>query len=534
MTLSRTAKKFYHEQLTKKRVSAASIVTAGTLVATQSIGATSAHASGGVFTVSNCDDTGNGSLRQAMQDAYDFNDPSQIVFVSALGCSTITPLSDLPIQRAPMDIVGPGAQKLRIAFSSISSSGLHFSLVDQVNVSGLTLSGRGVTVDATNVAPSLLHVNGVDFENITDGASSMYSNGSFAGSQIVIENSTFGHSGASGTPHFWSVYTPGSIVVDNSTFVGNVFQEGVLAAGAGISISNSTFVANTFDAQGGQFSTFDAGGFVGNSSGNPTQLSLYGNLFANNVLSAGPACFAGAVVDNGANIFDVSYTTCTPSVLPTGMQANGASAVIPGVGSTVATSAALNGGTTPTVALLAGSPAIDYYSNGDSGTNFQPASLDQRGLSRPFGAGNDVGAFEYRPAAKPPVSPSATCKPVAVGPVNFKRDSAVLTTSAKSHLNKYVTAIAKSTCRTITLNGYAAAPGHTTQTATKHRIKLASARAAAVKSYLATALKAKGITVKFKVNALGARNPVASNKTESGRRLNRRVEVSISKLRALN
>ena len=84
--MSRAAKKFYHEQVTKKRISAASIVTAGTLVATQSIGATSAHASGGVFTVSNCDDTGNGSLRQAMQDAYDFNDPSQIAFVSSLGC----------------------------------------------------------------------------------------------------------------------------------------------------------------------------------------------------------------------------------------------------------------------------------------------------------------------------------------------------------------------------------------------------------------------------------------------------------------
>jgi hypothetical protein len=50
-----------------------------------------------------------------------------------------------------------------------------------------------------------------------------------------------------------------------------------------------------------------------------------------------------------------------------------------------------NGGPTLTMALLAGSPAIDA---GDT-----PAAppTDQRGVPRPFGVAADIGAYEYAP-----------------------------------------------------------------------------------------------------------------------------------------
>ena len=50
-----------------------------------------------------------------------------------------------------------------------------------------------------------------------------------------------------------------------------------------------------------------------------------------------------------------------------------------------------NRGPTLTMALLAGSPAIDA---GDS-TSAPPT--DQRGVPRPFGASADIGAYEYAP-----------------------------------------------------------------------------------------------------------------------------------------
>jgi hypothetical protein len=52
-----------------------------------------------------------------------------------------------------------------------------------------------------------------------------------------------------------------------------------------------------------------------------------------------------------------------------------------------------NGGPTPTMALLAGSPAID------AGDNSGCPATDQRGLGRPQGAACDIGAYEAAPGA---------------------------------------------------------------------------------------------------------------------------------------
>jgi hypothetical protein len=48
-----------------------------------------------------------------------------------------------------------------------------------------------------------------------------------------------------------------------------------------------------------------------------------------------------------------------------------------------------NGGPTPTMALLLGSPAID------AGNTALAPTTDQRGFPRPAGAAADIGAFEY-------------------------------------------------------------------------------------------------------------------------------------------
>ena len=66
-----------------------------------------------------------------------------------------------------------------------------------------------------------------------------------------------------------------------------------------------------------------------------------------------------------------------------------------------------NGGQTDTLALQAGSPAIDA---GDSAGTACPAA-DQRGVSRPQGAACDIGAFELAQAGPPP--PGDTTPPVA-------------------------------------------------------------------------------------------------------------------------
>jgi CSLREA domain-containing protein len=71
-----------------------------------------------------------------------------------------------------------------------------------------------------------------------------------------------------------------------------------------------------------------------------------------------------------------------------------------------------NGGPTQTMALLAGSPAID------AGTACPPPSADQRGLPRPSGAGCDSGAYEVQvpgPAPAGPPPPPGEPKPICAG-----------------------------------------------------------------------------------------------------------------------
>lgn len=61
-----------------------------------------------------------------------------------------------------------------------------------------------------------------------------------------------------------------------------------------------------------------------------------------------------------------------------------------------------NGGPTPTCALPSGSPAVD------SGTDTGAPTEDQRGISRPQGAGMDMGAYELVQTAPPPPTPSGS------------------------------------------------------------------------------------------------------------------------------
>jgi CSLREA domain-containing protein len=78
-----------------------------------------------------------------------------------------------------------------------------------------------------------------------------------------------------------------------------------------------------------------------------------------------------------------------------------------------------NGGPTDTVALLAGSPAID---RGDSSGE----TIDQRGLPRPFdfpglanaagGDGTDIGAFELQQACAAQTTPDISCAPPVTTP----------------------------------------------------------------------------------------------------------------------
>ena len=139
---------------------------------------------------------------------------------------------------------------------------------------------------------------------------------------------------------------------------------------AGLSLTNVTFSGNTATTG----SALSVAGGVGVTVRNTVFASGTGGGHCTNPISAG---------SNNLNFADpAGVNSCGPTVTVTTDPQLGA------LGD--------NGGPTPTMALPAGSPAID------AGVLAGAPASDQRGISRPQGAGVDIGAYE-RLAAAPPL-----------------------------------------------------------------------------------------------------------------------------------
>jgi uncharacterized repeat protein (TIGR01451 family) len=148
--------------------------------------------------------------------------------------------------------------------------------------------------------------------------------------------------------------------------------------GSGLMVINSTFSGNGRDA-------FDGG------NGTITFSTIADNVGAG---------FNGSKVSVGDTILSHNGTNCLGPITSLGNNIssdNSSAASFNGPGDLLSTDAKIgplanNGGPTETRALLPGSPAIDAASSVGA-----PAT-DQRGVSRPQGAGFDIGAFELQVA----------------------------------------------------------------------------------------------------------------------------------------
>ena len=355
-----------------------------------------------------------------------------------------------------------------------------------------------------------------------------YSEGSSAGAveidtDLSLDQSSFIDNWANYDGGAVQVY--GQIVAVNNTFQNNRSQNhngGAIWAEGG-SIQSNTFVDNVADSAGNVIYT-------------DSTVELYANMISQSNVSLNDC--SGTIIDAGANL---SVNQCGASAFP---------AYVAGTRDVSATVTAAqldlkdlalnktspsNSGNTKTFALGPNSVARNYYSARPAAPGIQPLCLidvcslnsaptvDQRGVARPQGARNDVGAYEFGVNA-------ATCVPVDVSSVLFKGNSAKLTKTARASLLKDVKKIKASGCHTIVLNGYTAKVSDGSAHKAFRKL-LAKKRNAAVKKYLKKQFKAANYTVTFETHALGAKSPVASNKSAKGRKLNRRVEIVIKKLR---
>ncbi len=387
---------------------------------------------GATFIVTNTNDSGAGSLRQAIASANDttagdtinFNIPANDPNCSAAGVCTITLTGGvISAQAAGGELLianQTGAQKLLISGNSANRI-FEVGLNGNLTLDGLTvLRGAGGNTGVIRNSQGTLTINNSIITQNTGGFI-VYSGAFGNAGTLNISNTTVSNNTGIGIFATNQLAGGGTVNIINSTVSNNIVSDTAVAGGNGggiyflggqLRITNSTVSGNGNAVGGGIFiSTFGTGGSTSAVLTNCTvtantsteggggievfraTLNLRNTIVSGNTRagSASDIRFNEAAgVSFGNNLIGIStnFSTGNTQWLASD-QLNQDARLAP---------LANNGGTTQTHALLFNSPAINAGNNcvitaNGCGDNNPPVASDQRGQARSGAV--DVGAFEY-------------------------------------------------------------------------------------------------------------------------------------------
>jgi hypothetical protein len=375
----------------------------------------SAHAA--TIIVSNTNDSGPGSLRQALAIA---NDGDTIDAAGVFGVITLT-TGELVVEKS-VTINGGGADVLSVDGNATSRI-FQIRSGEAVIISGLTMrNGHDDTTGGgiDNEGGATLTITNSTLSGNTAGSvgdPAVEGGGILNTGMLTIVNSTVSGNTAGGiSGSGGGIYNGGTLTILNSTVSGNTAIKGAGVhngeVATTVTIINSTLSGNAASAYGG--ACFNGGTLqIANSTLSDNSANIGGGI-----LVVGPLQIGNTILnrgDSGANIDSFGQVTVTS--LGYNLSSDDASGHLTGPGDQINTDPVLgplqdNGGPTFTHALLPGSPAID---TGDP--NFTPPPFfDQRGpdFSRVRNGHIDVGSFEVQagttptPTATPTQTPTAT------------------------------------------------------------------------------------------------------------------------------
>jgi hypothetical protein len=391
--------------------------------------------------VTNCNDAGPGSLREAMQNAA----AGDTIDLTALDCSVISLTTGaLSIDVNNVTIEGPGADELTIrgGYSAghrnsvirhhgsglLSISNITFTDARNEGDTGAAVKGgciyssgnlylaHAVVTGCAAVGNSLAALGGgiyafgtlqIKYSTISDNiaissAEASAGGGTFSRGVTTVQSTIDGNSATAIAPHFGSgggiFSATGSVMIGTSTISNNVAsKEAGLAAHDSVtmSIANSTISGNAASyGCGGVYASsatvsiasstiaFNAALYNGGLQLENAHADLQSAILAENFANGQPSdieAYHASTLDGADNIIRASHAALPPDTISADPM------LLP---------LANNGGPTRTHALMFESPAID------AGNNAASATSDQRGqpYARVVGAGPDIGAFERQSA----------------------------------------------------------------------------------------------------------------------------------------
>ncbi len=246
------------------------------------------------------------------------------------------------------------------------------------NTGSLTITASTISGNATGVGGNSGN-GGVAMGGSSGGGTSVFFGGSGGpgggidtSTAITVQNSTIAGNTTGGVGH-QGIPSGGQSVTGSPGVPGP--GGGINQSAAGATLSQDTIAGNVATGAGGGLNA--AGGAV---------VSIGNTILASNRAGGSLVNCNGPVVP-GANDIVFGDNTC-------GVAQSGDPRLGP---------LAANGGPTQTMALLAGSSAINVVS-----ANNCPLSTDERGVARPQGSGCDAGAYEVAPPGLASATAAAT------------------------------------------------------------------------------------------------------------------------------
>ena len=301
-----------------------------------------AGATGQTFTVTNTNNAGGGSLRQAISDAD--SNPGHDVIEFASGVSGTINLLTRLAAHSGMDIRGPGSDLLKISgqnstqvfylydgthtTTGVAISGLTLAdangsstfvdwninltlddvaIIDStVNDSALTVIGGGWGAASLTITNSKFSGNTKTVSNAFHGAAVDATAGT---SDVTITNTTFSNNVAQqGNGGALNLQNSGNVTITGSTFTGNTVQRGNPGGGAievenhgNFTMTNSTVSNNTATTQRG------GGIFFGSSGGIGKSITIANSTFSGNSSATG----AGALYFRTSSDVAINNSTIT-------------------------------------------------------------------------------------------------------------------------------------------------------------------------------------------------------------------------------
>ena len=384
-----------------------------------------------IIVVTNTNDSGPGSLRDALAAAID----GDMIDATGISGTILLTSGELQITHA-ITISGPGAENL--AVDGNASFRVFDNLISGVSISGFSITngsapgnkGGGVFNEGGNSATLRLSDCTITGNSADFGGGIFNLNGTLTVDSCTISGNAAAFSGGgidnSASDGAASLTVTNSAISDNSATAND--GGGILSGAAGTTLSvaslivgNSTLSGNSATGNGGAIANTadaapnNAGAAITNSTISDNSATANGGGIYDAV---GEFQIGDTILNAGSSGVNIFINSGRATSLGYNLSSDDGGGVLTGTGDLINTDPMLgplqdNGGPTFTHALLPGSPAIDA---GDPGFT-PPPFFDQRGIpfDRVIGSLIDIGSFEVQLGGTPTPTPTSTPSATATG-----------------------------------------------------------------------------------------------------------------------